>query len=143
MVLHSMTNIYYSQTVLVVWWNQNCCLEITPTSWQTSISVWNGIRLFRLQFYLTQVGILYVVFILLYSYAIQNLVLTTDKLNVIRKLISHLLYYGFMWLYRGNSLFLCSESALCALLLEHKSLALFTLEQIFDVIYRYLNTKIR
>lgn len=119
MVLHSMTNIYYSQTVLVVWWNQNCCLEITPTSWQTSISVWNGIRLFRLQFYLTQVGILYVVFILLYSYAIQNLVLTTHKLNVIRQPISHLPYYGFMWLYRGNSLFLCSESALCALLLEH------------------------
>lgn len=143
MVLHSMTNIYYSQTVLVVWWNQNCCLEITPTSWQTSISVWNGIRLFRLQFYLTQVGILYVVFIYLYSYAIQNLVLTTHKLNVIRKPISHLPYYGFMWLYRGNSLFLCSESALCALLLEHKSLALFTLAQIFDVLSRYLNTKIR
>lgn len=143
MVLHSMTNIYYSQTVLVVWWNQNCCLEITPTSWQTSISVWNGIRLFRLQFYLTQVGILYVVFIYLYSYAIQNLVLTTHKLNVIRKPISHLPYYGFMWLYRGNSLFLCSESALCALLLEHKSWALVTLAQIFDVIYRYLNTKIR
>lgn len=143
MVLHSMTNIYYSQTVLVVWWNQNCCLEITPTSWQTSISVWNGIRLFRLQFYLTQVGILYVVFIYLYSYAIQNLVLTTHELNVIRKPISHLPYYGFMWLYRGNSLFLCSESALCALLLERKSLALVTLAQIFDVIYRYLNTKIR
>lgn len=143
MVLHSMTNIYYSQTVLVVWWNQNCCLEITPTSWQTSISVWNGIRLFRLQFYLTKVGILYVVFILLYSYAIQNLVLTTHELNVIRKPISHLPYYGFMWLYRGNSLFLCSESALCALLLEHKSLALVTLAQIFDVIYRYLNSKIR
>lgn len=143
MVLHSMTNIYYSQTVLVVWWNQNCCLEITPTSWQTSISVWNGIRLFRLQFYLTQVGILYVVFIKLYSYAIQNLVLTTHKLNVIRKPISHLPYYGFMWLYRGNSLFLCSESALCALLLEHKSLTLVTSAQIFDVIYRYLNTKIR
>lgn len=143
MVLHSMTNIYYSQTVLVVWWNQNCCLEITPTSWQTSISVWNGIRLFRLQFYLTQVGILYVVFIYLYSYAIQNLVLTTHKLNVIRKPISHLPYYGFMWLYRGNSLFLCSESALCALLLEHKSWALVTLAQIFDVIYRYLNTKIK
>lgn len=143
MVLHSMTNIYYSQTVLVVWWNQNCCLEITPTSWQTSISVWNGIRLFRLQFYLTQVGILYVVFIYLYSYAIQNLVLTTHKLNVIRKPISHLPYYGFMWLYRGNSLFLCSESALCALLLEHKSLALVTLAQIFDVLSRYLNTKIR
>lgn len=143
MVLHSMTNIYYSQTVLVVWWNQNCCLEITPTSWQTSISVWNGIRLFCLQFYLTQVGILYVVFIYLYSYAIQNLVLTTHKLNVIRKPISHLPYYGFMWLNRGNSLFLCSESALCALLLEHKSLALFTLAQIFDVLSRYLNTKIR
>lgn len=143
MVLHSMTNIYYSQTVLVVWWNQNCCLEITPTSWQTSISVWNGIRLFRLQFYLTQVGILYVVFIYLYSYAIQNLVLTTHKLNVIRKPISHLPYYGFMWLYRGNSLFLCSESALCALLLERKSLALVTLAQIFDVLSRYLNTKIR
>lgn len=143
MVLHSMTNIYYSQTVLVVWWNQNCCLEITPTSWQTSISVWNGIRLFCLQFYLTQVGILYVVFIYLYSYAIQNLVLTTHKLNVIRKPISHLPYYGFMWLYRGNSLFLCSESALCALLLEHKSLALVTLAQIFDVLSRYLNTKIR
>lgn len=143
MVLHSMTNIYYSQTVLVVWWNQNCCLEITPTSWQTSISVWNGIRLFRLQFYLTQVGILYVVFIYLYSYAIQNLVLTTHKLNVIRKPTSHLPYYGYMWLYRGNSLFLCSESALCALLLEHKSLALVTLAQIFDVLCRYLNTKIR
>lgn len=143
MVLHAMTNIYYSRTVLVVWWNQNCCLEITPTSWQTSISVWNGIRLFRLQFYLTQVGILYVVFIYLYSYAIQNLVLTTHKLNVIRKPISHLPYYGFMWLYRGNSLFLCSESALCALLLEHKSLALVTLAQIFDVLSRYLNTKIR
>lgn len=142
MVLHSMTNIYYSQTVLVVWWNQNCCLEITPTSWQTSISVWNGIRLFRLQFYLTQVGILYVVFIYLYSYAIQNLVLTTHKLNVIRKPISHLPYYGFMWLYRGNSLFLCSESALCALLLEHKSLALVTLAQIFDVC-SYLNTKFK
>lgn len=143
MVLHSMTNIYYSQTVLVYWWNQNCCLEITPMSWQTSISVWNGIRLFRLQFYLTQVGILYVVFIYLYSYAIQNLVLTTHKLNVIRKPISHLPYYGYMWLYRGNSLFLCSESALCALLLEHKSLALVTLAQIFDVLCRYLNTKIR
>lgn len=142
MVLHSMTNIYYSQTVLVVWWNQNCCLEITPTSWQTSISVWNGIRLFRLQFYLTQVGILYVVFIYLYSYAIQNLVLTTHKLNVIRKPISHLPYYGYMWLYRGNSLFLCSESALCALLLEHKSLALVTLAQIFDVC-SYLNTKFK
>lgn len=46
-------------------------------------------------------------------------VLTTHKLNVIRKPFSHLPYYGYMWLYRGNSLFLCSESALCALLLEH------------------------
>lgn len=97
---------------------------------------------FFLHFYLTQVGILYVVFIYLYSYAIQNLVLTTHKLNVIRKPISHLPYYGFMWLYRGNSLFLCSESALCALLLEHKSLALVTLAQIFDVC-SYLNTKFK
>lgn len=121
MVLHSMTNIYYSQTVLVVWWNQNCCLEITPTSWQTSISVWNGIGLFppAVLFDTSWYFICCVHLITVYSYAIQNLVLTTHKLNVIRKPISHLPYYGFMWLYRGNSLFLCSESALCALLLEH------------------------
>lgn len=66
-------------------------------------------------------------------------VLTTVKLNVIRKPITctHLPY---MRLYRDKLLLLCSESAV---LLEHKSWALVTLAQIFDVLYSYLNTKFK
>lgn len=136
-----MTNNYYSQTVLVVWWNQNCCLEITSTSWQTSISVWNGIGGFppacifiwhKLVFYmLCSFTYIHMSYKICFNHSF--------KLNVIRKPIT-CTYLPYMRLYRGKLLLLCSESAV---LLEHKSWALVTWAQIFDVLYSYLNTKFK
>lgn len=140
MVLHSMTNIYYSQTVLVVWWNQTCCLEITPTSWQTSISVWNGIGIFSCIFIWHKL-VFYMLCSFTYIHMPYKICFNHTQVECNKETNSIEVTHCFCALNRHCVLYCLST--LCALLLEHKSLALVTLAQIFDVIYRYLNTKIR